>query len=77
MLRDIVGSIKSREMDGRRLKQAIDAVLDFLLQFDGNQEFTEKTPGIQEESGDSLVAGLKRASKSECRTLLPPPDASS
>jgi hypothetical protein len=77
MLRDIVGSIKSREMDGRRLKQAIDTILDFLLQFDGNVETTEETPGYQEGSGDSLVAGLKRPSKSERRILLPPPDASS
>ena len=34
MLRDIVGSIESREMDGRRLKQAIDILLDYRLQFD-------------------------------------------
>ena len=77
MLRDIVGSIKSREMDGRRLKQAIDAILDFLLQFDGNVETTEKNPRYQEGSGEPLVTGLNKPSKSERRTLLPPPDASS
>lgn len=35
MLRDIVSSIKSHEIDDRRMKQALDMLLDYLLQFDG------------------------------------------
>ena len=77
MLRNIVGSIKHHDIGSRRLKQAIDVLLDYLIQLDGHGEIVEPALEYQGEGGASLEGGFKRASKSDRRILLPPPDTSS
>lgn len=76
MHQDTVRSRKSADTGNRRLKQAIDILLDYIFQVFG------------EEGGDSAIsdhpedvllpdAGFNSASKSDRRILLPPPEASS
>lgn len=67
MLQDFLNN-SGLTSDSHRLKLALDIILDFLMQYEGDN-YTE------DES--SLDDGLSSASKSDRLMRLPPPDLSS
>lgn len=63
-------SHRSLEIGGWRLNQALDILLDYIIELEGESEDQLSETPVSDD-------GFKSASKSERLILLPPPDLSS
>jgi hypothetical protein len=70
--------LKTRpESANNRLGQAIDILIDYIMQLNGNNLWNIREPDDQEAGSLLIEGGSRSESKSERRSLLPPPVLSS
>lgn len=77
-MNDKIYPLKTKQESANyRLCQALDILIDYIIQLDGNNLWNIRKSDDQEAGSLLIEGGSRSESKSERRSLLPPPVLSS